>query len=99
MQERVPPRLIEAGFVSVLTNTQNHVNYFLFYRRRITKLRDELKHLKVHERNYISKQISADLRQSDSEYLALRTVIDFVSGLTDRHALSLYRKIKGISLN
>jgi dGTPase len=27
----------------------------------------------------------------------LRSVIDFISGLTDRHALSLYRKIKGIS--
>ncbi|HEY9488338.1 MAG TPA: deoxyguanosinetriphosphate triphosphohydrolase [Chryseosolibacter sp.] len=31
-------------------------------------------------------------------YLMLRSVIDFISGLTDRHALSLYRKIKGISL-
>lgn len=34
----------------------------------------------------------------DSHYLMLRYVIDFISGLTDRHALSLYRKIKGISL-
>jgi dGTPase len=33
----------------------------------------------------------------NSEYGILRSVIDFVSGLTDRHALSLYRKIKGIS--
>jgi dGTPase len=32
-------------------------------------------------------------------YNTLRLIIDFVSGLTDRHALSLYRKIKGISLN
>ena len=31
-------------------------------------------------------------------YHMLRSVTDFVSGLTDRHALSLYRKIKGISL-
>ncbi len=30
-------------------------------------------------------------------YLMLRQIIDFVSGLTDRHALSLYRKIKGIA--
>lgn len=29
-------------------------------------------------------------------YSMLRLIIDFVSGLTDRHALSLYRKIKGI---
>ncbi|MBX2941411.1 MAG: deoxyguanosinetriphosphate triphosphohydrolase [Cyclobacteriaceae bacterium] len=35
----------------------------------------------------------------DSHYLMLRNVIDFVSGMTDRHAISLYRKIKGISLN
>jgi dGTPase len=31
-------------------------------------------------------------------YLMLRNIVDFVSGLTDKHALSLYRKIKGISL-
>jgi dGTPase len=31
----------------------------------------------------------------DNTYLHLREVIDFVSGMTDRHALSLYRKIKG----
>lgn len=31
-------------------------------------------------------------------YNMLRQVMDFISGLTDRHALSLYRKIKGISL-
>lgn len=30
-------------------------------------------------------------------YLMLRYIIDFISGLTDKHALSLYRKIKGIS--
>jgi dGTPase len=30
-------------------------------------------------------------------YFMLRNIIDFISGLTDRHALSLYRKIKGIS--
>jgi dGTPase len=29
-------------------------------------------------------------------YSVLRQVIDFVSGLTDRHALSMYRKIKGV---
>lgn len=31
-------------------------------------------------------------------YNMLRNIIDFISGLTDKHALSLYRKIKGISL-
>ena len=33
----------------------------------------------------------------NSDYNMLRYIIDFVSGLTDRHALSLYRKIKGIA--
>lgn len=31
-------------------------------------------------------------------YQMLRYCVDFISGLTDRHALYLYRKIKGISL-
>lgn len=35
---------------------------------------------------------------SISDYQILREVIDFVSGLTDKRALSIYRKIKGISL-
>ncbi len=38
------------------------------------------------------------MQQPDNTYLLLRQTIDFISGLTDRHALSLYRKIKGISL-
>jgi dGTPase len=33
-----------------------------------------------------------------NHYLMVRHIIDFISGLTDRHALSLYRKIKGISI-
>lgn len=31
-------------------------------------------------------------------YLVIRQVLDFISGLTDSNAISLYRKIKGISL-
>lgn len=38
-----------------------------------------------------------ELTQNISSYQMLRAVVDFVSGLTDRHALSLFRKIKGIS--
>ena len=34
----------------------------------------------------------------DNTYLHLREVIDFVSSMTDRHALSLYRKIKGFQI-
>jgi dGTPase len=38
------------------------------------------------------------VRNSASTYEVMRAVLDFVSALTDKHALSLYRKIKGISL-
>ncbi len=36
--------------------------------------------------------------ESESEYLKIQSVVDFVSGMTDVFALDLYRKIKGISL-
>jgi dGTPase len=43
--------------------------------------------------------IASSIEERPGDYYhMLRSVIDFVSGLTDRHALSLYRKIKGISL-
>lgn len=42
--------------------------------------------------------IAAIQKKPDNHYLMLRHIVDFVSGLTDKHALSLYRKIKGISL-
>jgi len=38
------------------------------------------------------------LTNPDNTYLHFREVVDFVSGLTDRHALSLYRKIKGFEI-
>jgi dGTPase len=57
----------------------------------------------VNSRKYenLSLLFPTDVRQQIKEnqadvYRMLRLVIDFVSGLTDRHALSLYRKIKGI---
>ncbi len=36
--------------------------------------------------------------QPKNYYLMLRNVVDFISGMTDRHAISMYRKIKGMSL-
>ncbi len=36
-------------------------------------------------------------RQGTDTYTMLRSVVDLVSGLTDRHALGLFRKLKGIS--
>lgn len=47
----------------------------------------------------LPEEIRAGILQTkNDQYAVLRLVIDFVSGLTDRHALSLFRKIKGISL-
>jgi dGTPase len=43
------------------------------------------------------EEIRLAIVDSQNSYAILREVIDFISGLTDRHALSLYRKIKGIS--
>jgi dGTPase len=43
------------------------------------------------------EEIRFAIDESVDQYSVLRNVIDFISGLTDRHALSLYRKIKGIS--
>lgn len=34
----------------------------------------------------------------DDAYALLRALIDFISGMTDKYALSLYRKVKGIAL-
>ena len=47
----------------------------------------------------LPEEIIYDIRQNpDNAYLMLRSIVDFISGLTDKHALSLYRKLKGISL-
>jgi dGTPase len=42
-------------------------------------------------------EISVPIESSPDPYTMLRLVIDLVSGLTDKHALSLFRQIKGIS--
>lgn len=42
--------------------------------------------------------VAAIGRNPGNTYVMLRHIVDFISGLTDKHALSLYRKIKGISL-
>lgn len=45
----------------------------------------------------LSPECRKDIEANKQDnYSILRAVIDFVSGLTDRHALGLFRKIKGI---
>ncbi len=46
--------------------------------------------------NLLPKRITNN--PPDDIYLRLLNVIDFVSGMTDSFAVSLFRKIKGISL-
>ncbi len=46
----------------------------------------------------IPPEMVASILGSTDTYTLLRIVIDLVSGLTDRHALGLFRKIKGISI-
>jgi len=52
--------------------------------------------------NNLQQLLPSDIRlaiqSNPTVYNMLRQILDFVSGLTDRHALSLYRKIKGISI-
>jgi dGTPase len=45
-----------------------------------------------------SEIINSMRNQPDNYYHMLRNVVDYISGMTDRHAISLYRKIKGMSL-
>ncbi len=44
------------------------------------------------------EDILGSLKQGSDHYTIARLVIDFVSGLTDRHAISLYKKIKGFAV-
>lgn len=59
---------------------------------------------KNHSRKYsnlallLPEQVRWSIQQDPTPYAVLRHIIDFVSGLTDRHALSLFRKIRGVSL-
>ena len=44
-------------------------------------------------------EIAANAKSNPGNYyLMIRDIVDFISGMTDRHAISLYRKIKGMSL-
>jgi dGTPase len=46
----------------------------------------------------LPEEIITPIRSTENTYRMLRHMVDFISGLTDKHALSLYRKLKGISL-
>jgi len=58
---------------------------------------DSSKRMEVYFR-LLPPEVAQDILHADSVYAQLRAVLDFVSALTDRHALALYRKLNGISL-
>jgi dGTPase len=54
-----------------------------------------------HRDQTLLRSLPADVTyylQPDNLYQNLRIVLDFVSGMTDSHALTMYRKLKGMSL-
>ena len=46
----------------------------------------------------LPQEVQNEIKAADSEYLALRCLLDFVAGMTDSSAIHLYRKVKGIAL-
>ena len=46
----------------------------------------------------LPEDIMYEIKNADTTYSAVRCLLDFISGMTDRNAMSLYRKITGISL-
>lgn len=55
------------------------------------------KHDKVNHR-LLPQDVKVEIEEAPSVYLGLRALLDYISGLTDTNAMSLYRKITGISL-
>lgn len=45
----------------------------------------------------LPEEVRSEITDAANHYAMLRAVVDFVSGLTDKHAITLYRKIKGYS--
>lgn len=46
----------------------------------------------------LPEDVQYELEHSDTLYIGIRSLLDYISGLTDTNAMNLYRKIRGISL-
>mgnify|MGYP005843400529 CR=1 FL=1 len=46
----------------------------------------------------LPEDITFDMKEAPTTYAKVRALLDFISGMTDRNAMMLYRKINGISL-
>lgn len=84
-----------AGFevLGGLLETITTASYqFLFNKNEVSKKQISVFRL-------LPESLQAELQADDqTPYDMLRLIVDFISGLTDRHAIGLYRKLKGISL-
>ena len=87
---------IEAGGFEVLGGlleaftTASHK--FLFHNDVISKKEQSVFRL-------LPDPLKSSISTETSTYGMLRQIIDFVSGLTDRHAVGMYRKLKGITIS
>ena len=86
--------IVAAGFevLGGLLESYTTASYkFLFQNEAMTrKEKSVFTLLPVGLRNTISAETTT--------YGMLRLILDYVSGLTDRHAIGMYRKMKGIAL-
>ena len=65
-----------------------------------------MEHANIAQASYRSRRVSALLPplhypkadEEDTTYTRLLRVLDYISGMTDRYAVNLYQKLKGISL-
>jgi len=46
----------------------------------------------------LPSDLKDEIKESKDTYTSLRALLDYISGLTDSNAMSLYRKLTGISL-
>ena len=46
----------------------------------------------------LPQEVQTEIKTAESLYLATRSLLDFIAGMTDSSAIHLYRKVKGIAL-
>ena len=96
-------KLVKEISVSQVYNHRSVVEIEIAGYKIIGTLLEEFADAIMNPKDQYSKKILSLLpeqykNETDSDYLKIQSVVDFISGMTDIFALDLYRKIKGISL-
>ena len=86
---------IEAGGFEVLGGL---LESFTMASYRYVFNRDNLSRKEHSVFRLLPEGLRSTISKQQTAYDLLRQIIDFVSGLTDRHAVGMYRKLKGMSL-